>query len=712
MFKIQKYLYYLLFFITPFIMYSGTSELFEFNKMIYIYLITSSVLCVWIARMVSQGKFLFKRTPFDIPIALFFLSQVLSTLFSIDMHTSIFGYYGRFNGGLLSLISYLILYYSFVELFDDKKEELSRCIQNILKISVISSTLVILWGLPGRIGYDLSCLVFSGKLNNACWTAQFDPAARMFSTLGQPNWLGAYLAITFFVLLNYFFKASDKKEIRSHYLSYFGLLFLTLSAIFFTNSRSTIVSVIASVGFVFLWILLKRKELELPFLKMKWTLLLAGLLFCIVVFKTGINQIDRYLSLPQSKAPVVVQTMTQAPSSPFKVSESIDIRKIVWKGAVNLGLQYPLFGTGVETFAYSYYFVRPVEHNLTSEWDYLYNKAHNEYLNFFATTGVFGLSTYMLYIGAVIILGLYWSYRSASLLQLSLLVAWITILISNFFGFSTTTINLYFYLIPALLYGLEIIKDSKNNQQKKFAHKIENSNTIAYLAIGLFYVFLLQFFLTYWLADTKYAQSEIYAKTNDYQTAYTLLNRAIQLHGDHVYNDKLSFDLANLALIASYQKDAKLSEDLIKTSNTYNELALKESPQNILYWKTRIKNLYLFYQISLNKKYLTAGIEALSEAQKISPTDPKLPYFLATYYSLIFDEEKNTAIKSELQKKSLDAIDLSLKLKSDYYESYYLKAQLLKKYKMKKQAKEVYEFILENISPNNKQVQDELKSIQ
>lgn len=712
MFKTQKYLYYLLFLITPFIMYSGTSELFEFNKMIYIYLITSSVLCVWIARMVSQGKFLFKRTPFDIPIALFFLSQVLSTLFSIDMHTSIFGYYGRFNGGLLSLISYLILYYNFVELFDDKKEELSRCIQNILKISVISSTLVILWGLPGRIGYDLSCLVFSGKLNNACWTAQFDPAARMFSTLGQPNWLGAYLAITFFVLLYYFFKASDKKEIRSHYLSYFGLLFLTLSAIFFTNSRSTIISVIAPMGPVFLWIFIKRKKLELPFLKIKLVLLLAGLLFCIVVLKTGINQIDRYLSLPQSKAPVVVQTKTQAPSSLFKVSESIDIRKIVWKGAVNLGLQYPLFGTGVETFAYSYYFVRPVEHNLTSEWDYLYNKAHNEYLNFFATTGVFGLSTYMLYIGAVIILGLYWSYRSASLLQLSLLVAWLTILISNFFGFSTTTINLYFYLIPALLYGLEIIKDSKNIQQKKLALKIENSNTIAYLAIGLFYVFLLQFFLTYWLADTKYAQSEIYAKTNDYQTAYTLLNRAIQLHGDHVYNDKLSFDLANLALIASYQKDAKLSEDLIKTSNTYNELALKESPQNILYWKTRIKNLYLFYQISLDKKYLTTGIEALSEAQKISPTDPKLPYFSATYFSLVFDEEKDPAIKDDLQKKSLDAIDLSLKLKSDYYESYYLKAQLLKKYKMKKQAKEVYEFILKNISPNNKQVQDELKGIQ
>jgi hypothetical protein len=114
----------------------------------------------------------------------------------------------------------------------------------------------------------------------------------------------------------------------------------------------------------------------------------------------------------------------------------------------------------------------------------------------------------------------------------------------------------------------------------------------------------------------------------------------------------------------------------------------------------------------LNKKYLTQGIEALSEAQKISPTDPKLPYFSATYYSLISDEEKDPKIKAELQKKSLDAIELSLKLKSDYFESYYLKAQLLKKYKLNKQAKELYKFILKNISPNNMQIQEELKTLQ
>ena len=113
--------------------------------------------------------------------------------------------------------------------------------------------------------------------------------------------------------------------------------------------------------------------------------------------------------------------------------------------------------------------------------------------------------------------------------------------------------------------------------------------------------FFFNFFLTYWLADTKYAQSEIYAKTNDYQTAYTLLNRAIQLHGDHVYDDKLSFDLANLALIASYQKMQNYRRNSSRPQIIIMSLPSKNPHKIFLYWKTRIKNLYLFYQISLNK---------------------------------------------------------------------------------------------------------------
>lgn len=128
-------------------------------------------------------------------------------------------------------------------------------------------------------------------------------------------------------------------------------------------------------------------------------------------------------------------------------SESGDIRKIVWKGALGVWRRYPLFGSGVETFAYSYYNFRPAEHNLVSEWDFLYNKAHNEYLNFLATTGIFGLGTYLLLQVWISI----WLLKHNQVAFLSGLIA---LSVSNFFGFSTVPVALLFWLYPAFAFVL------------------------------------------------------------------------------------------------------------------------------------------------------------------------------------------------------------------------------------------------------------------
>jgi len=481
--RIFLFLYAALFFLTPLIMYHKTSELFEFNKMLFIYLITFFVLSFWLAKIILYRKIIIKKTVFDIPILLFLFSQILSTIFSIDRHTSIFGYYGRFNGGLLSIISYIILFYGFVSNIDGR-DAINR-VSTLLKISLISSIIVIFWGLPGKFGYDLTCYLFTGALNNNCWTEQFKPHERMFSTLGQPNWLGAYLVINFFIGL-YFFVG--KNYFTKYFIFYFLYLILNFSAILFTRSRSALLAVVVGlialpVFLVFCKDAINRVSTQVKFILIKqYAILILLLLIPLFLFKTGIPKIDKFLDptfylnkIPISnfqfpnKYPI---TNYQLPITLPGVTESGEIRKIVWQGAIDLGLKYPLFGTGVETFAYSYYFVRPKEHNLTSEWDFIYNKAHNEYLNYLATTGFTGLGLYLLMIGTFCLLFFKkitnfkflisnqipnsksqipnkFLISNNGLLITCLLLAYLSILITNFFGFSTTTINLYFYLIPA-----------------------------------------------------------------------------------------------------------------------------------------------------------------------------------------------------------------------------------------------------------------------
>ena len=124
--KVIEYSFYLLFFLVPLAFTSDTSELFEFNKLWITFIITVVIGFFWVTKMIIKKEFRLQRTPLDIPIGLFLISEVISTFLSLDMHTSLWGYYSRFNGGLFSILSYVFLYYAFVTNLKDeevKKEE-------------------------------------------------------------------------------------------------------------------------------------------------------------------------------------------------------------------------------------------------------------------------------------------------------------------------------------------------------------------------------------------------------------------------------------------------------------------------------------------------------------------------------------------------------------------------------------------------------------
>ncbi|PJE69312.1 hypothetical protein COU96_00420, partial [Candidatus Shapirobacteria bacterium CG10_big_fil_rev_8_21_14_0_10_38_14] len=119
--RVIEYSFYFLFFLVPLIMTPWNYELFEFNKMLLVYFFTILIVAAWLIKMIADKKFLFKRSFWDIPLVLFFLSQLVSFLVSIDRHTSLWGYYSRFNGGLVSIFCYLLLYWAFVNNMDKRK---------------------------------------------------------------------------------------------------------------------------------------------------------------------------------------------------------------------------------------------------------------------------------------------------------------------------------------------------------------------------------------------------------------------------------------------------------------------------------------------------------------------------------------------------------------------------------------------------------------
>ena len=716
--KIFLLLYSLLFAITPFVMFHKTSELFEFNKMLFIYLVTSAIFCVWLFRSLLYRKPIISMSFLSIPLLIFLGSQLLSTITSIDHETSLFGYYGRFNGGLLPTLTYIVLYFAFISNIDTKK--VFPVLEKLLTISIIGSAIVLLWGLPSKFGFDLTCFAFTGHLNVDCWTEQFKPTIRIFSTLGQPNWLGAYLATHFFIGAYFFLR---KEQARKTLILYGAYLLLNFSGILLTTSRSALLSLPIGIVLIASYFIINKSKYILN-RKKEIGILIALFLCSIVVFKTGIGSIDRVLRLDFKPSVSNQSAQISSETKPVisqNVSNSFTIRKIVWQGGYSLGLQHILLGTGPETFAYAYNFTRPREHNLTSEWDYVYNKAHNEFVNYFATSGIAGILSYLLLIGCTIVLFLRVIksdvFSSAQkLLAATLLSGYLSILITNFFGFSTTTVNIYFYLLPAfaaiLMVKREPVKDistALTNQQKIFSVL----SVCIFLVLGVFV-------LRYFLADTHYAMGENYRNIDDYDEALRQYYQADAYKHEHVYEEKIAQTLAQKGFIEGFgTKKMPLCFDSNgkkmlcgKLSEDYMKKALKGSPLNVYYWKTKSRNEFLIYQTTGDEIFFDQAIMSMRKARELAPTDPRLPYTQGLYYLAKYEPKKSLTLEEKrlFQVNGLGPVEFAISLKPNYKDALYLKALILKQLGQKDEAKKLLESILKDFGEDSK-IKEELKAL-
>lgn len=705
--KSIRFLYYSLFLLTPVLVFSGTSELFEFNKMHFIYLVALAVGALWTLDMIRRRKLLIVNTPYDVGLGVFILAHVVSFFFSIDKHVSLVGYYGRLNGGIISLIAYIVLAYAFAVYM--KKEHVLR----LLKLSVAAAVMVVLIGLPGWFGHDTLCYLFARIPTNTCWTAQFKPAERMFSTIGQPNWLAAYVGANLFIALGLYansvlepYKQAGKMRKQILYAATIALL---SGGILMTRSRSGMIAV--GVGVVFMlisqWLATNRSRWISA--KKPGMLLAAALISMVFIAKTGMGPVDRVLSGQIKPQASTVQTQTNAtrPAQAPEVTDSFTIRTIVWTGAAELIKKYPFTGTGVETFAYAYPMVRPKAHNLTTEWDFIYNKAHNEYLNYAATLGIVGLVGYLWYQGAIGWIGWKaWKEQSDSTralpakkaehhrnipeigpaliagLTLSLLVVSIT----NAVGFSTSTVQLMMFLWPM---GLLVLTDRVEGFAiDKAPTTTFKQNMIGYAGIGAVVILSGMGLIGSYTGDLYYTQGNAYLDTGEAQKAIGAYSRAVDANPtEHVYQDKLGQALAQVALMASLTPENKTSADeLVRLSEKYEQNAIDASPKNNSYWRNYGKNELLIYQIKGSISPLEKSLNAFNQAALLAPTDPRPVYSQCIVYSLLAGEQPNK--KLELQEKSLDCADETIALKPDYFDAYVLKGQLYNSYDMTTEAQE------------------------
>ncbi|MBU0572341.1 O-antigen ligase family protein [Patescibacteria group bacterium] len=677
------FLFNVLFFFVPLVLFPKTSELFEFNKVVIIYAVTIAIVASWLIKMVAERKVIFRRTILDYPLLIFLGVQLISTVFSIDTHTSFFGYYSRFHGGFLSSLSYSLLYWAYVSNMNFSKTK------KAIYITLVSAIFVSIYGVLERLGIDKNI-----------WVQ--DVQNRIFSTLGQPNWLAAWITalipITWALIIS-------KGQKYKHYHGLLGIFSLFFLVLLYTKSRSGILGFAASYFTFWVGFYLLNKNIKTIFRSFLQITFLALIITSVIGTPWTPNLGDLF-----KKSDITESQPASAPVGPaLEVggTESGEIRKIVWKGAINIWKNYPIFGSGVETFAYSYYNFRPVEHNLVSEWDFLYNKAHNEYLNFLATTGTVGFLSYL----GVLLFMIYvfvgpWldkhkekliKVTEKQVLPLAFLSGFSSILVTNFFGFSVAPVALLFFLYPAMMVTVSIKDSARATTPRK--EIFDTSQTISggmVLAVTFYLLFLLS---RYWYTDTLFAEGKMQNDVDNFTHAREILLKATKYSPkEAVYYDELSEATSGIALSLSESANEEAAEQFALTSINESAKAVELSPSNLNIRRNRAR---LFIKLSIiDPTYLVGARETLIEAVKLAPTDAKLFYNLGLTLARL--GESNEAI---------EVMEQTIEMKANYRDARFARALLLVDAGRNEEAISELSYILEKISPEDELVRLQLEEL-
>lgn len=416
--KILFYSFALLTFFTPLIFVANTNELFELPKMFFVYFMGSTIITLFILKTLLTST---KLTP-PHPLVLAFLAgYIISTVFSTHLYTSIWGYYTRFNGGLISILILIGLYTIAINEFK------SNQIKRFIAISTINVIPISIYGISQH--YE-----FIGNI----WGA--NPAERVFSTFGQPNWLAAYLTMIIPLILLFSLKSQQRSKIF-----WSTLYILAFTTLWFTYSISGLLGLIG--GVVSLTVI--NKDL-LTKQNKKFLSLLVFLSFLIAISNPGIFKNRIQDTLIDVRQFISLEKIAHAAEEIHSISDPGYIRKHLWKGSLNLIFSNPkilIMGTGPETFPYSFQKFRLPELNYSSEWNFVFNKPHNYYLELLSNLGVITIIPYSIILISSI-------RKKDGFLTPGLIALYIT----NIFGWPTVSTALLFWFFIA---GIRLKENKK-----------------------------------------------------------------------------------------------------------------------------------------------------------------------------------------------------------------------------------------------------------
>jgi O-antigen ligase len=608
---------YMLVFLMPLIFWPDTMTVFTLPKLLLLRTISVSALFFTLWQFFVQ-----KHQEITLNKGFWFLlawggSLILSTIFSINHWSSIFGQYGRYLG-LITELNFLLIPVYIANLWDKK------IVPRLVFLSIVSAVLASLYGILQYFNF-FELIDFPNSWSDS-------PQNRIFGTVGHANHLGAYLAMHA-VLLIYFFRTTKKYQIL---LKAIVLLPMVL-AILLTASRGAILAYLIS------FLLISLHKLSTIFRKSRSKAQKLSYISAFLVFVVGSGLVIHSESQRENSVLFDLGLFKRTEQTVASISKGYVPERISFMhSSIAMFIDRPLLGTGLSTFRDAYSAYRRTDFQIDGPGNAQYitvpEAAHNEYLNILSTQGFLGLISFL----GLIIFSFYTVFQNYQTNDLGarsnlkgLIAALIVFLIQIIFNFAELVNLTSFFLVIGAIWIYA--------PASKVGFRITNfwKLIIIIFALPLLAFFSVNFIWAEWVADSSHKKAELASFDNNQEMAEYNYQKAITARP---FEYQLYQNYANFLLYASSKTSSPDNFEYLKKAvrNYQKSIELNDNYAST-YHNLGLAYLSLF-RLTSKSVYLELAKTAYERSVDKSPNNPRYIYEFARKLHSEWND-RSTAVK-------------------------------------------------------------------
>jgi tetratricopeptide (TPR) repeat protein len=627
---------------TPLLFFSQTTEFFQIPKLVFLLVMTTIILGVWVFSWIVKGKVVITRTPLDIPLLLLLAVVILSTFFSLTRFTAIYGNFPNVHGSAVSWVVYILLYFVTVS--------------HLKTVGQLKTFLYVLYASAFAVAIVTLLSFFNVFLPvSFARSVTFTPTGSSFSTIA---FLLMLLPLPLISIAN-----------QNKYLP-------LPAAIVLASLFSVVIVLIGSI----------------PSL----VALLIAFILCVLAARPSRLKTDKLVLF---LVPVIIAFLALALAYvPFQgnVLQSMEANfpkeiqlpfAISWKVTASAFRDAPFIGTGPSSYLFNFTTYKPAEFNALPYWNFSFDTAYDEFLQLLGTLGILGLLAVV--IMCLVVVRLSWKSIAESnteahqdaghlLSQPFAISGLLAIVLLAIHATTLVSIVVTFFVFAVLVMSQKSIREKVTEFSMGIKASTSDNKQFDLFPIIIFIVFLVAavpvLYRTFNAVAADYYHRQALSASNKNGTeTYQMLQKAEQLNPQidlyRVDIAQTNFALANALAVQKgptkanpkgslTDQDKQTIQTLLSQAVTEGRVAVALSPRSSRNWEVLAA---IYRNISgVAQNALAFSLDGYGRAIQLDPLNPTLRINVGGIYYLVKNYDMAIRFFSD-----------AANLKSDYVIAYY-----------------------------------------